>query len=504
MLFMKNKKLKTALYIAVMVLLVVAEALTATIVLRLGMLPQNYVVILGVALLLIASVVGLLMFLPGKKKKISNTRRIIACVLAFLMVCGCAVVSKFASDAYRAIDKVTQSGQEVNMRNMYVLVLTDDAAQTLVDTAEYNFGYVENYNLEQTEQALGVIETAIGKAPQLTNYVTAAEVAEALLSGEVNAAMMNGISITLLLEEENFEDFMDKVRIVETIPYLEDNSDFQTDPEAVGEITTEPFIVYISGSDTRSKILNISRSDVNILMVVNPVTKQVLLVNTPRDYYIPNPAGDGALDKLTHCGLYGVKCSMEALGGLYGVNVNYYGQVNFTGFEKLVDAVGGITIYSDQAFSAGKGAVYIQKGENFLNGYQALMFARERYHVSGGDNGRGKNQMKVITAIVNKLTSGTTIISKYSSILESMSGMFTTNISTEEIGSLVKMQLGDMAKWNIQSYAVTGRGGSQKTYSMPGSNAYVMYPDEETVDHASALIEAVLAGDIITEEDVKS
>lgn len=502
MLSMKNTKLKTTLYIAVMVLLVVAEALTAAIVLRLGMLPQNYVIIFGVVLVLIASLVGLMMFLPGKKKKISNARRIVACVLAFLMVCGCAVVSKIASDAYRAIDKVTQSGQEVNMRNMYVLVLTDDAAQTLVDTAEYNFGYVENYNLEQTEQALSVIETTIGKTPLLTNYVTAAEVAEALLNSDVNAALMNGISITLLLEEEKFEDFMDKVRIVETIPYVKDDDNSQTEPEVVGEITEEPFIVYVSGSDTRSQILNISRSDVNILMVVNPVSKQVLLVNTPRDYYIPNPAGDGALDKLTHCGLYGVKCSMEALGGLYGVNINYYGQVNFTGFEKLVDAVGGITVYADQGFTA-LGGVYIQKGENNLNGAQALSFARERYRVSGGDNGRGKNQMKVITAIVNKLTSGTTIISKYSSILESMSGMFTTNISTEEIGDLVKMQLGDMAKWNIQSYAVTGRGGSQKTYSMPGSNAYVMYPDEETVDHASALIEAVLAGDVITEEDVK-
>ncbi len=498
---MKNKKLATVLYFAVLVLLLLAEALTAAIVLRLGMLPGKYIVIMAVALVFFAAIVGLLMFLP-LKKKVGNVRRIIACVLALLMVCGCAFVSKLAADAYRTIDQVTNPGVPVNMRNMYVLVRNEDAAQTLTDAADYSFGLVADYNLEQTMQALDVIETTIGKSPAVLNYETAVQVADALLNSDADAALLNGISLSLLLDEENYEGFLDKVRILDTIPYVNQEETTETTEEVVHDITTDPFIVYMSGSDTRSEILNISRSDVNILMVVNPVSKQVLLVNTPRDYYIPNPAGDGALDKLTHCGLYGTDCSMEALGGLYGVDIKYYGQVNFTGFEKLVDAIGGVTVYADQGFTA-TGDYYIQKGENNLDGKQALAFARERYRVSGGDNGRGKNQMKVITAIVNKMTSGTTIISRYSSILESMSGMFTTNITTEEIGKVVKMQLGDMAKWNIQSYAVTGTGGSQKTYSMPGTNAYVMYPNEETVDHASKLIKKVMAGDILTEEDLK-
>lgn len=500
---MKTKKLATVMYLAVMLLLVFAEVLTAAIILRLGMLPDNYVVIMAAVLAFVTVVIGLLLFLPGKGKKISGARRIIACVLALLMVCGCGVVAKFAADAYRAINKVTKPGVTVNMRNMYVLVRQDDEAQTLEDLADYHFALVDNYNLEQTQQALDVIEQAIGKEPALENYETAMSVAEALLNADVDAALLNGVNVSLLLEEEGFEDFLDKVRIIETIPFVPPEKPTETTaPEVVKDITTEPFVVYVSGSDTRSQILNISRSDVNILMVVNPVTKQVLLVNTPRDYYIPNPAGDGALDKLTHCGLYGIDCSMEALGGLYGVDIKYYGQVNFTGFEKLVDAVGGVTIVSDQSFSAGGGTVYIQKGENKLDGKQALSFARERYHVSGGDNGRGKNQMKVIAAIVDKMTTGTTIISNYSSILESMSGMFSTNVTSEEIGKLVKMQLGDMAKWNVQSYAVTGTGGSQKTYSMPGTNAYVMYPNEETVARASDLITKVMEGEILTPEDV--
>ena len=499
---MKNKKLAIVLYIVVLVLMLLAEALTAAIVMRLGMLPGKYIVIMAIALVFFAAFVGLLMFLP-LKKKVGNVRRIIACVLALLMVCGCALVSKLATDAYRTINRVTNPGTTVNMRNMYVLVRNEDSAQTLTDIVDYSFGLIVDYSYDQTMHALSVIETEIGKKPVVLNCETAAQVADALLNGDNDAALLNGISLSLLLEEESYEDFMDKVRILETIAYVEPEETTEATEEVIRDITTEPFVIYMSGSDTRSKLLNTSRSDVNILMVVNPVSKQVLLVNTPRDYYVPNPAGNGALDKLTHCGLYGIDCSMEALEGLYGVDVKYYGQINFTGFEKLVDAVGGITVYSDQSFSAGGGSVYIQKGDNFLNGEQALAFARERYRVSGGDNGRGKNQMKVIAAIVTKMTSGTTIISNYTSILESVSGMFTTNITSDEIGKLVKMQLTDMAKWNIQSYAVTGTGGSQKTYSMPGTNAYVMYPNEKTVDHASKLIEKVMAGDILTNEDLK-
>ena len=258
--------------------------------------------------------------------------------------------------------------------------------------------------------------------------------------------------------------------------------------------------MYISGSDTRSTKLKRSRSDVNILVVVNPVSKQILLVNTPRDYYVPNPAGKGALDKLTHCGIYGTSCSMEALEGLYDTKIQYYAQINFTGFETLVDAVGGITVYSNQAFS-NKG-VDIQEGENFLNGREALVFARERKRVSGGDNGRGKNQMKVIKAVIAKVSNARTLIANYSQILKSLEGMIATDFSTDDLSKLVKMQLSDMAQWNVLTYAVTGYGGNQTTYSMPGLASYVMHPNQSTVDYGSQLIQRVMDGEILTQEDM--
>ena len=164
--------------------------------------------------------------------------------------------------------------------------------------------------------------------------------------------------------------------------------------------------------------------------------------------------------------------------------------------------MGGITVYAEKSFMAGH-KVRIEKGENHLNGYEALCFARERYNVSGGDRGRGKNQMKVIKAVLEKMTSGTTLISNYGKILASLEGMFKTNVSSEEISMLVKMQLSDMASWEIYSYAVDGTGGSAKTYSSPGHNAYVMYPNEKMVKKASQLAKSVLAGEMISDADLK-
>lgn len=501
---MKKDKLWTILSIFIILLQGVAEALTAGIILRLNILPGKYMLVVAIVLILLLMLTAMLLFLRGKKK-ISATRRIIACILALLIVCGCALVSKLAADAYNTIHTVTGNTLETSVRNMYVFVRNEDPAQSLADTKDYVFAIIQDYDVEHTQQAIALIGQVTGQAPVIAQYQMASAMADALLGGQADAMIANGAAITLLMEQEGYEDFGTKVRILHTMPLAELEETQGTTEESTvvpeNDITTTPFICYISGSDTRSSMLKVSRSDVNILAIVNPVTKQVLLLNTPRDYYIPNPVGNGARDKLTHCGLYGVDCSMEALGDLYDLEVDYYAQINFTGFETLIDAVGGVTVYSNQSFTAHK--TKIVKGENHLNGAEALAFSRERRAVSGGDNGRGKNQMKVIKALIEKITSGTTIISNYSKILDSLSGMFTTDVTKDEISALVKMQLNDLATWNVQTFAVTGRGASKPSYSSPGHNAYVMYPNEDVVEYASELVNRVLAGEILTEEDMK-
>lgn len=259
-------------------------------------------------------------------------------------------------------------------------------------------------------------------------------------------------------------------------------------------ITDTPFVVYISGSDTRSATLETSRSDVNILMAVDPVNRQILLLNTPRDYYVANPAGNGAMDKLTHLGLSGISNSMQGLADLYDTDVDYYAQINFSGFETLIDAIGGITVYSDVAFTSGDGYSFVE-GENQMNGEQALSFARDRYNQTTGDNARGEHQMMVIEAVIQKLTSSRTdLLFNYSSILNSLSGMLSTNFSSADIAALVKEQLNG-GSWSVTQYAVTGADGSEYTYSMPDQKAYVMYQDPQMVATASEMLRKISEGE---------
>lgn len=501
---MMKQKIFTIVSVVILVLQILAEAFLAGILIKLDMLPIKYLVAAIGVFLLLAVMTGGLLFLRGSKP-VSLARRIVGWVLAVLVLAVCLVAGKLAYDAYHTIGQVTT--EPTSELEMYVLVRDEDPAAVIADVKGYPFGIIADYDEDRTQQAIVMVEEATGEKLKVTAFERITEIADGLLEGKVDAVIMNGAAITILTEDEVYEDFLEKARILHTFQLEElevtEPTEPETEPVEDGKnITNTPFVVYCSGSDTRSKKMRTSRSDVNILVIVNPQTKQILMINTPRDYYVENPHGKNIKDKLTNCGLWGAENSMKALGKLYGLEVKYYAKLNFTGFETLIDAIGGITVHSDKAFPAGN-KVNIKKGENHLNGYEALCFARDRYHAPGGDRGRGKNQMKVIKAVVEKMTTGTTLISGYSGILSSLEGMFKTNVTSEEISMLVKMQLSDMASWSIFSYAVDGTGGSAKTYSSPGHNAYVMYPNQKMVDKASSLAKRVLSGEVLTSEDLK-
>ena len=265
------------------------------------------------------------------------------------------------------------------------------------------------------------------------------------------------------------------------------------------KITKEPFVIYLSGVDTRGELTENARSDVNILAAVNPVTKRVALVNTPRDYYV-DLAGTDSKDKLTHAGLYGVETSMETLGNLYGVNVDHYIRINFAGFISIIDALGGVDVYSDQAFtSVGSPGYYdpttFVEGWNHLDGKSALAFARERHAFASGDIQRGINQMKVIDAMLNKIKSPALLMG-FSKIMDAAADCFVTSFSQDQISALVRMQLSDFAEWDIESYTVTGTSSSStKCYSAKGQKLYVMKPDDASVSKAREMIASVLGGE---------
>ena len=493
---MERKKIWTLVGLILISLQALLQIFATIVVMQLNMLPNDYMAVLILVMVLLLECTLLFMFVPVKGR-IRLWRRITACVLSVAIVAGSVFVSKIALDAHNLLSDVTD--EPSNVRNSYVLVLNESSARSLLETKTFRYGAVRNYDVDHTQQLILAIEEQIGSVIDLQYYEQATGMVDALYNKEADAVIMDDASISLLVEQSGYEDFMNRVRVLHTMSFASEEPEKNTNKEGV---TATPFVMYISGSDTRSQTLvTYGRSDVNILAVVNPVTKQILLINTPRDYYVPNPAGKGALDKLTHCGNSGIAVSMKALGQLYNVDVDYYSQINFVGFEKLIDAIGGISIYSEQSFTSISGISY-QKGWNDLTGTEAIWFVRERFNVSGGDRTRGVHQMQMIQAIFEKMTSSRTMIANYADIMKSLEGMFATSLSAEEISSLVKMQLSDMASWELHSFSVSGNGDYQETYSVPGQLLYVMQPDENTVNQAQVLCQKVLNGEILTDADL--
>lgn len=519
---MKKRQIWSLAFLAMLVVTFIVQIVAVTALIRLKMLPGLLIFVMVIVFLAYDCLMFYFMFLRGKKPKtrkmarmLIKRRRIISCVLAVVMFCGCLVVSTVANDVRKTFEAAQSAAKPAEAEETgitrTVYVRTHDSAQELAEAKSYNFGIIKNYDDVCTQQAVDAIEAQVGGSIHTSEYLSVFEMADALLSGKLDAMILNSGYISILEADERYESFSDRTRALAAVKIEGDGQELdgsglamnaEADIAENGKL--KPFIVYLSGSDSRQGVLEAGRSDVNILAVVNPETRQVLLLNSPRDFYVPNPAGNGAMDKLTHCGVYGVDCSMEALATLYGHEVKYYAQLNFSGLEELVDAIGGITVESDVEFTLYRNAGKIKVGENKLDGKKALAFARTRKGLDGGDNDRGKNQMKVIKAIIRKATSGTTIITNYGAIMKSMDGMFVMNIPTSLIGEIVKKQLADMSEWNIVSYSATGKGGYQECYSAPGQQLSAIVPNEASVAKASKLIDKVFAGEILTEELVKT
>lgn len=279
--------------------------------------------------------------------------------------------------------------------------------------------------------------------------------------------------------------------------------------DQVDNIAKNPFIVYLSGIDTRNygEIEDKSRSDVNMVVAVNPKTKTVLMVSTPRDYYVALDGDSNKMDKLTHAGNYGIECSMNTLEALYDIEFNYYAKVNFKSVVDIVDALGGVTVTSEYNFSSPhsfSGKTYtFKKGENFVDGDMALTFARERESFANGDRQRGIHQQVLIKAVVEKAISPSMLIpANIENMLDAISKNTRTNFSEKEIKKLISYQMSTMSKeWKFESMSADGVGKSNYTYSYPHQLLYTMVPDYDTVDAAKEAISAVIKGEPIVKED---
>ena len=462
-----------------------------------GMLSNLYLIILMVVLIVL-NTVSVIVQLPLRRNKAGKLiMGIVSLLLSGAMLYGVVAVNSVQSALSKIVGKMTET--EITE----VRVMNDNPATSMGDTKGYTFGYIADADTKNTQSILDEISKSFGTIKS-KGYDSMTALADALYDDEVDAILINQGYVDLLTEKDGYTDFRDQTRVLYTY-----TTTHEVDPIVPNtSITKEPFVVYCSGIDARVDDISAkSRSDVNILAVVNPTTKQILLVNTPRDYYLPL-ARNGELDKLTHAGLYGIDESMKVLGNLYGVQADYYVRVNFAGLVKIVDALGGVDIESDANFSCvpmetpdGNGDYTYQKysftkGINHVNGSQALAFARERKAFADGDNRRGQHQMTVIKAIVNKACSSA-VLTKYQELLKAASDAFITNMPYADISSLVQMQLGDMADWNITTYAVSGEGSTEYCYAL-GDKAWVMIKDSSKVNTAKNMIQQVINGEVPT------
>lgn len=439
-----------------------------------GMMPMKF--------LMMIIVIALIMFLMtfGLQFVRSNGANLAGMVLSVLFLAVFAVGTAVFLSANSTLADV--GGATYKTDNMLVVVRADDPAETIIDAKDYLFGRLTSIDQENTDKMMDEIRNNVGQEISILQYDTVQEEGQALLDGEIEAAVYNEAYAGVI--EETIEGYSDKIKILH-------NYGIKTKIEVEEDRSVEkPFNVYISGIDVSGPITTSSRSDVNIIMSVNPETKRVLLTTTPRDYYVEIPeVSGGQRDKLTHAGIYGVDHSMATLENLYGIDITYYARVNFTSLIKIVDALGGVDVNSEYAFSTS--GYSFSKGMNHMDGKKALAFSRERYSFSDGDNQRGKNQEAVLSAIIQKAASPA-ILTSANQILGNIGGSVETNMTHDEMAQLINMQLSNGGSWSVESQAATGRGDSQSCFSSGSQKLYVMWPDEAVVGELSAKMKQVL------------
>ena len=340
---------------------------------------------------------------------------------------------------------------------------------------------VDKNNIETLMSALKKDKKVDVKVDDVASYQ---EAYDNLKSGKSKAMVLSGSYASLL--ESVDSNYASNLKTIYTYKIKKKNSN------SANQVDSKVFNIYISGIDTYGPISTVSRSDVNIIMTVNMNTHKILLTTTPRDAYVKIPGGGAdQYDKLTHAGIYGVETSEQTLEDLYGIKIDYYARINFTSFLKLIDQLGGVTVHNDQAFTQGKFDFPV--GDIQMNSEQALGFVRERYNLDGGDNDRGKNQEKVISAILNKLASLKSV-SNFTSIVNNLQDSVQTNMSLNTINDLANTQLDSGSKFTVTSQAVTGTGstGQLTSYAMPNSSLYMMKLDNSSVESASQAIKKLM------------
>lgn len=469
----RNLKIKKILLfsgLALAGLELIASVVLMIILGRLTIIPRDYVVMIDILLVLICLVVVI-----AQRWAVAG---IVAKVISFLLTVVIIVASVYLNITYKVFNKTT--GVDYKTTTVSVYVMADNTATSIDEIKNDTFGIIAELDRANTDEAISEIRNRMNQDIKTAEYVDAQALVTALYDGEVTAIILNESFVGVVENIERFSDFKQQTKQITSFKKTE-----QIEEPTKGDDyldSDDVITIYVSGVDLEGPPTANQNSDVNIIISINKKTHQIFLLNTPRDFYVPLSISNGVPDKLTHAGIYGVDVSVGTLEMLYGIDIDYYIKLNFTGFVSIIDALGGVDVYSEFEFTSYHGKDHFVVGYNHMNGKQALGFARERYAFKTGDNQRGRNQMAVITAIIKKMASSE-LLKNYTEVINSIASCMVTNMTMDDIGALVDLQLKENISWDIVQFAVGGSGAEKTGYSFDQKN-YVMIPDEYLVNVA--------------------
>ncbi len=270
----------------------------------------------------------------------------------------------------------------------------------------------------------------------------------ALFSGEVDVAVLPSNYDEIYGDDGYFSSLLDKTQVVHSF-----NSVIQTQIHTSGEgldVTTEPFTMLLFGVDE-------SKTDVIMVVSVNPISLQITLTSVARDSYVPIACYAGnAEDKINHARARGLQCSIDTVEDLLDIEVDFYVETNFAGVVDIVDALGGIVvdnpyeIIGQESDSRGKYTIWVPSGEDvLLNGEQALVFARERYLYLTGDWQRQNNQQQVIEAMLNRVVNMNDV-NQAVAVLNAAGDNVKTNMSVDQMTDFFNLVMAKVQRTSVR------------------------------------------------------
>ena len=485
----EQNKFSKVLSILLSILLVLSSFYLLYELIKINVLPTKLLFLMTIVFVLLDAIFILLLCHYSK----GVVSKIVCIVLSLLLTLGSCFGGYYISKTGSLLSSITNVTKHAK-NTVSVVVKQSSDIKNKSQLNGVSVGTLRNIGTQGSKKVLKELSNE-GIVLEQKEYDSLSALLEGFYNGEVESIIINESSRSQILDMKSYADFDNNTRVVYQTSYKVENTD---KAKSVTDITSKPFNVLISGSDTRGGFDENGRSDVIMVATVNPKTSTILLTSVPRDFYVTTAcdAGDGcmqgALDKITHTGIHGTNTTKRTVEQLLGIEINYTFKVGFDTVTDLVDALGGVDVTVAPGYAFSNSDVTVHEGVNHLNGHDALEYARERYAYSEGDRQRTKNQQQVLMGIVNEATKPS-VITKYATIMDAMANTFSTTMSNEEISDLIKYQINNNPKWKMEQYMVDGTGDTLMCAEL-GDAASVMVPDQSTVKTAKDKINAVLAG----------